>query len=313
LIVGLQNISLKQLRYFVAAAEGGRLSSAATQMHVSQSTITTAILNLEETLQTQLFIRQAHGVILTPEGNRFFLRVRQILDALEDAVSDPANAERNLKGRIRLAASYTLLGYFLPALMGRFRTRHPDVEFDLIDLDRAEIEASLEAGEIDLGLVILSNTTLRSQFKHSVLIRSRRQLWAAAGHPLLSQGGTTLADISQHPYIQITVDEGELSTQRYWQAAGLEPNIAFRTSSMEALRGLIGHGFGVTILSDMIYRPWSLEGRRIECLPLLDPVPPMEVGLIWQDNNEYADCVETFKQFMIDTCANSSEQFHSAR
>ncbi|MGB1906946.1 MAG: LysR substrate-binding domain-containing protein, partial [Spongiibacter sp.] len=104
-----------------------------------------------------------------------------------------------------------------------------------------------------------------------------------------------------HPYIQITVDEGEVSTARYWKtAAGLSPDIAFRTSSMEALRGLIGHGFGVTILSDMVFRPWSLEGRRIDCVPVLDPVPPMEVGLIWKDGGQ-DECIEVFKQFLIDT------------
>ena len=300
-MIGLQNISLKQLRYFAAAAESGRLSVAATRLHVSQSTITPAILNLEEPLQTRLFLRQAQGVTLTAEGNRFFLRIRHILDALEDAVADPVSNAQDLRGRIRLAASYTLLGYFLPSLMGRFRTRHPMVEFDLLDLDREQIESSLEQGSIDLGLVILSNSQLREHFQHSVLIRSRRQLWAAAGHPLLNQGSASLADIREHPYIQITVDEGEVSTARYWKtAAGLSPDIAFRTSSMEALRGLIGHGFGVTILSDMVFRPWSLEGRRIDCVPVLDPVPPMEVGLIWKDNGQ-DECIEVFKQFLIDT------------
>lgn len=310
-MIGLQNISLKQLRYFAAAAESGRLSVAATTMHVSQSTITTAILNLEETLQTRLFLRQAQGVTLTAEGNRFFLRIRHILDALEDAVSDPASNTQDLRGRIRLAASYTLLGYFLPSLMGRFRARHPLVEFDLLDLDREQIESSLEQGSIDLGLVILSNSQLREQFQHSVLIRSRRQLWAAAGHPLLNQGSASLADICEHPYIQITVDEGEVSTRRYWQAAGLSPEIAFRTSSMEALRGLIGHGFGVTILSDMVFRPWSLEGRRIDCVPVLDPVPPMEVGLIWNDATQ-DECIEVFKEFLIDTCHSGLTKLNTA-
>jgi DNA-binding transcriptional LysR family regulator len=83
------------------------------------------------------------------------------------------------------------------------------------------------------------------------------------------------------PYILLTVDEGEESNRRYWTDNGLSPNIAFRTNGMEALRGLVAHGFGVTILSDMVYRPWSLEGKKIEARPILDAIPHLEVGLIW--------------------------------
>ncbi|MFP3624713.1 LysR substrate-binding domain-containing protein, partial [Burkholderia sp. SIMBA_051] len=81
--------------------------------------------------------------------------------------------------------------------------------------------------------------------------------------------------------ILITVDEGEQSTLRYWKKKGIEPNIAFRTSSMEALRGLVAHGFGVTVLSDMVFRPWSLEGKRIDARPITDVVPQMDAGMIW--------------------------------
>src|SRR3546814_5355272 len=58
-------------------------------------------------------------------------------------------------------------------------------------------------------------------------------------------------------------------------------NVAMRTSSLEALRGLVAYGFGVSILSDLVYRPWSLEGKKIVAIPILDPVPPMDVGLLW--------------------------------
>ena len=113
-------------------------------------------------------------------------------------------------------------------------------------------------------------------------MRSRRQLWVAPSHPLAQQQAVSLKDIAAHPYILITVDEGEQSTMRYWHKKRIEPNIAFRTSSMEALRGLVAHGFGVTVLSDMVFRPWSLEGKRIEARPVNDAIPHMEAGMIWR-------------------------------
>jgi DNA-binding transcriptional LysR family regulator len=64
-----------------------------------------------------------------------------------------------------------------------------------------------------------------------------------------------------------------------WAEAGVRPSSLMRTSSMEAVREMVALGLGVTILSDMVFRPWSLDGRRIRTVPLAHPIPPMEVGL----------------------------------
>jgi len=63
-----------------------------------------------------------------------------------------------------------------------------------------------------------------------------------------------------------------------WKAAGLEPASFIRTSSMEAVREMVALGLGLTVLSDMVFRPWSLDGRRIHTVPLKDPIPPMKWG-----------------------------------
>ncbi len=298
------NVTLRQLRYFVAAAETGQFSMASTRAHVSQSAITNAVLLLEASLGVRLFDRKPHGVSLTAEGHGFYRRTRDILDSLEDALREPRFHAHHLKGAIRIGASYTLLGYFLPPLLARFRGNYPDVALDLRDMNREAIEAAVASGGVELGVVILSNVAERDRFGHHVLLRSRRQLWTSATHPLLQKDNAILEDIAAYPYLQVTVDEGELSTQRYWKAKGVRPNIAFRTGSVEALRGLIAHGFGVTILSDMIYRPWSLEGKKIEARPILDVVPDMEVGLIWQRDSGLDRPADAFRQFLIQACGS---------
>jgi len=298
----LKDITLRQLRYFVAAARTGRLSMAATDEHVSQSAITNAVLALEAQLGVRLFHRHPHGVTLTPDGHRFHQRAREVLDTLGDALREPGFQRYALRGSVRIAASYTVLGYFLPDLLARFRRRYPDVVLDLVDMDRPAIEAAVASGEMELGVALLSNMEKRERFGHHVLVKSRRQLWTASGHPLLERPAPTLADIAGYPYILLEMDEGERSTLGYWQAHGLQPDIAFRTRSMEALRGLVAHGFGVTMLSDMVYRPWSLEGRKIEAVPVADAVPAMEMGLLWHPRASLAKPAEAFRQFMIYAC-----------
>jgi hypothetical protein len=128
-------------------------------------------------------------------------------------------------------------------------------------------------------------------------VRSRRQLWVAPGHALAKIASPSFKDIAQHPYIMVTADEAELSTLGYWKSRRIKPNIVFRTTSIEAVRGLVAHGFGVTVLSDMVFRPWSLEGKRIEARPILDLVPPMEVGALWNPEKEISTPAEAFQQF----------------
>lgn len=294
-----ENVSLRQLRYFVAAAKAGQFSMAARDEHVSQSTITNAVLALEEELGIKLFDRLAQGVALTAEGQDFFHNACHILDSVRDAIQNPRFRKGNLRGSVSVAASYTVLGYFLPELLARFRASYPDVEIDLRDTDRPGIEKAVSQGEVDVGVAIISNVQDIGRFSHAVLVRSRRQLWVAPAHPLAQIPAPSLADIAQHPYIQVTADEAEESTFAYWKSREQKPRIVFRTTSIEAVRGLVAHGFGVTVLSDMVFRPWSLEGKRIEARPILDAVPHMEVGVLWHLDKPLSAPAEAFLQFLL--------------
>ncbi|TKC87984.1 LysR family transcriptional regulator [Trinickia terrae] len=299
-----KDVTLRQLRYFAAAARTGQFSMAATDEHVSQSAITNAVLALESTLGTRLFERLPQGVELTPDGQDFYHHARHVLDSVRDAIHKPRFRAHDLRGTVRIAASYTVLGYFLPELFARFRASYPDVEIDLRDVDRPGIEAAVLDGEVDLGVALLSNVERISRFGHQVLIRSRRQLWVAPTHPLAQLSTPSLKDIAQHPYILLTVDEGEQSTLRYWAKKRMTPNIAFRTSSLEALRGLVAYGFGVTVLSDMVFRPWSLEGKRIEARPVLDAIPQMDAGMLWRKDAQLSAPALAMQQFLIHACGS---------
>ncbi len=297
-----KEITLRQMRYFRAAAATGQFSMAATEEHVSQSAITNAVLALEQLLGVRLFDRLPHGVALTAEGNHLYQHVTRILESVDDALRQPRIRLDRMAGSVRIAATYTVLGYFLPGLLGRFRNHYPNVDLDLRDLHRADIEEGILGGDIELGIVLLSNVPDVARFSHRSLIRSRRQLWAAPGHPLLAGDAPSLRQVAEFPYILLTVDEGEASTLRYWRSKRLAPNVAFRTTSMEALRGLVAHGFGITVLSDMVFRPWSLEGKEIEARPLSAAIPDMEVGLLWRKDAELSPAAAALRDFLIYAC-----------
>ncbi|MGA0542246.1 LysR substrate-binding domain-containing protein [Neotabrizicola sp. VNH66] len=81
-----------------------------------------------------------------------------------------------------------------------------------------------------------------------------------------------------------------------------------RTTSMEALREWIGLGLGVTIVADTVYRPWSLEGLKIERLPLAESVPPLEIGLAWRREGELSEVAQAFSTFLQQTVRRSEGQ-----
>jgi DNA-binding transcriptional LysR family regulator len=79
----------------------------------------------------------------------------------------------------------------------------------------------------------------------------------------------------------------------------MTPNITFRTESVEAVRSMVAVGSGVTILSNMVYRPWSLEGVRIEAHDIVGGVPTMDVGLAWSQDRKLSKSARTFIEFFL--------------
>jgi DNA-binding transcriptional LysR family regulator len=57
---------------------------------------------------------------------------------------------------------------------------------------------------------------------------------------------------------------------------------------------MVAMGMGITVLSDMVYRPWSLEGRRIETLVLENEIPSMDVGIAWRRRSDLSPAAKAF-------------------
>ena len=71
-------------------------------------------------------------------------------------------------------------------------------------------------------------------------------------------------------------------TSRLMSSFPARPRIAFRTRSVEAVRSLVASGAGVSLMPDMVYRPWSLEGNRMESRDVSVQMPVVQVGLVWR-------------------------------
>ncbi len=108
----------------------------------------------------------------------------------------------------------------------------------------------------------------------------------------------TLADVAAEPYVLLTVDEAAKTASRYWERYKAKPKVIFETSSVEAVRSMVADGVGVTLLSDMVYRPWSLEGQRIERRDVVEDVPTMDVGTAWARDRPLTPTAKILRDFL---------------
>ena len=92
----------------------------------------------------------------------------------------------------------------------------------------------------------------------------------------------------------LSVEEIEEGTASLLASLGARPNVAFRTRSVEAVRSLVATGMGLAILPDLIYRPWSLEGDRIEIRDVSGDLPAVQVGLAWRRGAPLGDVTRDF-------------------
>jgi DNA-binding transcriptional LysR family regulator len=274
--------SLRHFRIFVATAESGQISKAAATLFTSQPVVTEAIKALEAKIGVKLLQRHTKGVSLTSEGMVFLRHARSVLAAAVEAMEAPLRNTHDMTGVLKLACTHTVVGYYLPLLLARFKRQFPGIVVELIELERAQIEQRLLSGEIDIAMCLTSPLERLDEIDTDVLVRSKRRLWLPSNHPLLKKERVDLKDVRSEPYILLTLDDAEETTRQFWLAAGMQPNVVFRTTSMEAIRNLVATGYGVTILSDLVYRPWTLEGTRLEVVTLTNALPSMDIGIAWK-------------------------------
>jgi molybdate transport repressor ModE-like protein len=292
------NFTLRQVRYFVAVAESGSISGAARQLSVSQSAITEAVKELESDLGSDLLRRTGRGVTLTHKGHQFLRHAGRILSAVADAGRTLAE-DATPGGELHLGASSLVAGYVLADLLARFRRAFPSVHVEAVEDSAEYLEHLLVNGELDVAVMVVARLRENQALRVEVLEQSAYRLWLPLGHPLAGRETVSLADVAREKQIVLTVDEIQEAAAAFWREHGLRPEIAFRTRSVESVRSLVATGAGVAVLPDLIYRPWSLEGDRIEARPTVESLPPVRVGAVWRRGSRQSDAARLFLDVVL--------------
>jgi DNA-binding transcriptional LysR family regulator len=290
------SFTLKQLRYFVAAANQGSVSKAARALSISQSAVTEAIKELETYLGVQLFKRHSRGMAVTPEGQQFLRHAISILAEVANAKRVVSAGARRVTGRLNLGVTSLTAGYVLSDVLSRYRRLNPDVEVTAVEDTAEYLEHLIIGGELDVAVMVTTHLRDAQALQSEILEVSAFRLWLPNDHPLNRQQSIALSDVAHEPLIVLDVDEMEQEAIKLLSAFGERPRIAFRTRSVEAVRSLVATGAGVALLPDLVYRPWSLEGDRIHSRDVSGALPVVQVGLVWRRGLAIADAAREFVQ-----------------
>jgi len=235
---------------------------------------------------------------LVEDGEQCFAgvgqRARAVADARRSFTDDAAPA-----GELQLGASSLVAGYILADLIARFRRAFPMVAVAAVEDSAEYLEHLLVNGELDVAVMVISRLREPGALQAEILEESNLRLWLPLGHPLAASREVSLADVAAEKQIILMVDEIQESAAAFWRGRGLRPEIAFRTRSVEAVRSLVATGAGVAILPDLVYRPWSLEGDRIEARPTIEKLPPIRVGVVWRRGSRLSDAAARFLDVVL--------------
>jgi DNA-binding transcriptional LysR family regulator len=278
-----RHVTLRQFRYFIAVAESGSVASASRMLNIAQSALTKSLLELEAELGSSLFERSSRGMALTPQGHRFLQKARSVIGSVADALRlNAVDTAADLTGVLAVGVTSLVAGYYLSELLSRFRRNCPAVEVFVTEETPRFLEHLLINGELDVAIMVSNALSEPQAMVAETLTRSPNRVWLTSNHPLTARDELTLAECAAHDQIVLEADRIDDVMKTVWARHQLKPRTILRTSSLEAVRSLVGAGAGIAVLPDFLYRPWTLDAEHVEVRRLRDEVPSIDVGLVWR-------------------------------
>lgn len=277
------HITLRQFRYFIAVAESGSVAAASRMLAIAQSAVTKSMQELEDELGQPLFERSSRGMTLTPQGHRFLASARKVIGAVAEATRlNRADESAELRGALAVGVTSLVAGYYLSEMLSRYRRNCPGVSVQVVEETPPFLEHLLINGELDVAIMVSNALGEPQALVAETLTRSPNRVWIASDHPLAQQEQVTLAECAAWDQVVLEADRIDDLMRAAWARRQVKPRTLLKTSSLEAVRSLVGAGAGIAVLPDFLYRPWTLDAEHVDVRPLRDELPTVDVGLVWR-------------------------------
>jgi DNA-binding transcriptional LysR family regulator len=275
----LPAVEIRHLRTFLTIVEGANFTRAAERLGLSQPSVSQQVKELETALGFALFHR--HGVVveLTKAGEQFRERALVAVRRFQEAMSLTESGTGGLSGHLNVGVISVLTLAWTPRLLGRIAAESPGLTIRLREEPAHRIESALEAGHLDVGLVLLSRAS--PALHYEVLRTDRLVLVAPAGDPRWPDGAVGLDEVAAEPLAMLP--EGFPMRQfvdDLFRDRGLRLRVRFEIDRVEALLSAVALSGTPSVLPSVVLeRPAGSTPLRAVSLTGADV--PVELGLVW--------------------------------
>lgn len=269
------NVSLRQLRAFLAVAGHRHFRRAAEALHLTQPAVSRLIADLEAELDVRLFDRSTREVVPTEAGRYLEQAVSRVLDELDGVLAHARTQADPLRGRIRIAAVPTLSAGLMPACIARCAFVHPSLEILLRDQNQAQVLDAVRGGEVDFGLTVEPATV--EEFDAETILRDPFLLVCRADHAFAAKSGVAWKALAHEPLILLDHASG---SRRLIDAAfatrDIPVHVALEVGHPHTAFRMVEAGIGVTVTPAL-----SLDAMRAGLVAKpLSPTVKREVTLL---------------------------------
>lgn len=236
------------LKTFITLVEVNNFTKTSEILHISQPSVSLHIKNLEQELQTTLFIRSPKSVQITPTGEILYNRAKQIMAITEQAKEEILAYHHEIQGTLIIGASFTIGEYILPPIIASLQQQFPQLELQIIIGNTKEIIQYTKLLQVDIGLIE------GQAHDHELMIKPFMQdelfIVSASNHPLTRESTITVEDLQQQNWV--AREEG--SGTRYYldhlfRANGLQVRSLLTVSSNQGVKESVIQGLGLSLLS----------------------------------------------------------------
>jgi LysR family hydrogen peroxide-inducible transcriptional activator len=296
--------TFRQLSHLVALADDGHFGRAAKACHVTQSTLSASIKELENILQASLVDRTKRTVLLTPLGREIAARARRILNDGKDLVEAARAGSEPLSGALRLGVIATVGPFLLPDILPRLRRAYPALKLYLVEDLTGRLVEELQAGRLDIVLLALPCDDCKN-LESRVLFRDFFEVALPSGHPLAVENAIDLGRLRSEELLLLK--EGHCLREHALAACRLADRRLIDTveaTSLLTLVQMVDNGLGITLLPQLAIDGGILKGTAITVLPISREPPSREIGLVWRHGSgrqrEFELLASVLKQFVAE-------------
>ncbi len=255
--------SIQKYQAFLETVRQGSFTAAAQKLDYSQSGVSRMVADLERAWGVTLLERGRGGIHLTADGEQLLPMIQSVCEGdrrLQMQVDDLLGLS---SGIIRIGVFSSVATHWLPRVIKHFQEDYPAIEYELLVGVYDEIRRWCEEGRVDLGFL---PSTVRSDILETHQVQNDEYLVVLPeGHPLAERESLPVTSLCDEPFILLE-KSGDHSVSSLFKAAGVTPQVRFKTIDDYAIMSMVESGLGIAILPSLILtrNPYHIVTRPLE-------------------------------------------------